>query len=154
VTVEEIRNMCDDLGTVENVQMWYDQSGYMRGMAIVVMASEADAKKVFEGLNDKKVKNLKLRTAYTKKQFLSDKTARAKQKQQRRKEKKKKVIKAKGLVKKMGKMNITKDGKTKSKGRLDGVGSGGKKVSNTTTGFKKKGKRGKNMGKNRGPKFA
>merc|ERR1712154_430728 len=141
VTWENVNEMCSEFGEVLKVHVWFDASGYPRGMVLVQMGDKDSAKKAFEGLNGKKVKNLTLVTAYTQTDSSTNEYVN-KKKQSRNK----KIMKDKGIKKKV---NITRDNK-KSKMRIDGVGSGGKKKrgSNASTGFAKKRKA------KRGPKSA
>merc|ERR1712048_501922 len=112
ITDTELEKICSEFGDVKQVVIWYDMSGYTRGIATVLMSDADEATKVFEGLNGKKVKNLALNTCYTK---LGEK------KQDKKKAKKKalktKVFKTKSLEKKMAKINIDKDGQKKKESK-------------------------------------
>merc|ERR1712154_449057 len=66
VTGENLKKMCSEFGEVAQVIIWYDMSGYTRGIATVFMGDADAATKAFDGLNGKKVNNLTMNTCYTK----------------------------------------------------------------------------------------
>merc|ERR1712154_421282 len=103
VTGENLKKMCSEFGEVAQVIIWYDMSGYTRGIATVFMGDADAATKAFDGLNGKKVNNLTMNTCYTK---------HTEKKPDKKKIKKKnfktKVIRSTGLEKKMSKINFDK----------------------------------------------
>eukprot|EP01084_Bolivina_argentea_P228005 385183_1 len=64
----DVSQLCSKYGQVNSIDMWYDKYGYSTGCATIIMDNFDDAKKLFQGLNGEKIKNLKIITAYTKTQ--------------------------------------------------------------------------------------
>merc|ERR1712204_40780 len=143
--------MCSAYGTVAHACVWYDVSGYPRGIIVVEMDSEDAARKVFDGLNGKKVKNLTFMTAYTdvdkrgkamERRIVKQKEKLAKKKQflLGRKKIKKKLIKTPKTPKPKTNMPKKQKKQTKKKKQVGKKDVKMKDVSNTKAAFAKKAK--------------
>merc|ERR1719464_1055546 len=63
-TFEEMMALCEEFGELWRVIVWYDKTGYTRGVMTAMCKDEETATKVFEGMHGKKFKNMPLRTSY------------------------------------------------------------------------------------------